>query len=149
MVEAGINVAVGTDGAKANNSLDMFNVMKFTSLIHKGANLNPVVLPAEQVFSMVTRYGAQALGLETGTLSPDKLADLTLVRLDRFHLQPAEPKTIVTNLVHAARGSDVDKVIVDGRIVVSDGRVQTVDQERVLSEARRIGRELLKATGNA
>lgn len=144
IIQAGINVSVGTDGAKTNNNLDMFDVMKFTSLLHKGAHLTPTVLPPELVFAMATRHGARALGVDAGALTPGMLADLTLVRLDRFHLQPAEPETIVTNLVHAARGSDVDLVMVDGQIVVADGVIQTVDQRKVLSHAARIGRSLLQ-----
>lgn len=143
MLAAGLNVAAGTDGAKANNSLDMFDVMKFASLIHKGVRQDPAVMPPETVLAMATRYGARAANIEAGTIAPGMLADLTLVELDRFHLQPAAPETIITNLVHAGRGSDVHTVIVGGRVVVADHRLQTVDQEQALAAAQQIGRQLL------
>ncbi len=143
LLATGVNVALGTDGAKANNSLDMFEVMKFASLIQKGSRQDPAVLPPEQVLAMATRHGAGALGIPAGTLAPGMLADLTLVRLDRFHLQPASPETIVTNLVHAARGSDVDLVMVDGKIIVAGGAVQTVDAPAIRTRAAAIGTSLL------
>jgi 5-methylthioadenosine/S-adenosylhomocysteine deaminase len=74
------------------------------------------------------------------------LADLTVVRLDRFHLQPAAPETIVTNLVHAARGSDVDLVMVDGRVIVEGGTVRTVDATAIRARTAKIGARLLAAT---
>jgi 5-methylthioadenosine/S-adenosylhomocysteine deaminase len=94
---------------------------------------------------MATQGGAKALGLPAGALAPGMRADLTMVRLDRFHLQPASPDTIVTNLVHAARGSDVDMVMVDGKIVVENGIVQTVDADAIRARAAAIGAALLEA----
>jgi 5-methylthioadenosine/S-adenosylhomocysteine deaminase len=139
----GAAVALGTDGAKANNRLDMFDVMKFASLIHRGVALDPTVLPPGHVLRMATLGGARALGIGGGALTPGAIADLIIVRLDRLHLQPAEPETIVTNLVHSARGSDVDVVIVDGRIVVEDGRLTVMDHAEILAQATSIGRALL------
>jgi 5-methylthioadenosine/S-adenosylhomocysteine deaminase len=143
LTEAGVNVTLATDGAKANNRLDMFDVMKFASLLHKGHSLDPSQLPPELILDMTTQAGARALGAEAGVIVPSMLADLILVRLDSLHLQPAVPETIVTNLVHAARGSDVELVMVDGRIVVKDGRLQTVDQYQVLTRLRDVGAALL------
>jgi 5-methylthioadenosine/S-adenosylhomocysteine deaminase len=143
LLNEGVSVALGTDGAKANNRLDMFDVMKFASLLHKGVTRDPTVLPPEKVLGMANQAGAAALGLYAGALQPRAPADLTLVRLDRFHLQPAEPATIVTNLVHSARGSDVDAVIVGGEIVVQEGRLVTSDQNEILARAQKIGRALL------
>lgn len=143
LLAAGIPVALGTDGAKANNGLDPFETMKLASLLQKGSRRDPALLPPAQLLDMGTFQGARALDLPAGALAPGLLADLTLVRLDRFHLQPATAGTIVTNLVHAARGSDVDLVMVDGRIVVEAGRVQTVDAEAIRRRADQIGRSLL------
>jgi 5-methylthioadenosine/S-adenosylhomocysteine deaminase len=143
---AGINVALATDGAKANNSLDMFEVLKLASLLPKGVRRDPALLPAADVLHMATRGGAEALGLGAGRLAPGRLADLTILRLDRFHLQPATPETIATNLVHAARGSDVDMVVVDGRVVVEGGAVRTVDADGIRREAAEVARALLAAT---
>ncbi|MEJ0069281.1 MAG: amidohydrolase family protein [Pseudomonadota bacterium] len=104
----GINVALGTDGAKANNRLDQFDTMKFASLLPKGVACDATALPAGDVLDMATRHGAAALGLEAGRIAPGLRADLVLLHADRVHLQPVLPQTIVTNLVHAARGGDVD-----------------------------------------
>lgn len=145
LVAEGVNVALGTDGAKANNRLDMFDVMKFASLIHKGVQTDPGVLPPDTVLAMATRHGAHALGIRAGALAPGHLADLALVRLDRLHLQPATPETIVTNLVHAARGPDVDLVMVHGQVLVESGIIQTVDAEAIRARAAAIGTSLLHA----
>jgi len=142
---AGVRTGLGTDGAKANNRLDMFDVMKFASLLAKGSSLDPTALPAAEVLGMATREGAAALGIDAGEIAPGRLADLTLVAADRFHLQPATPQTVVTNLVHAARGSDVDTVIVGGKVVVERGRLATVDQDALFARYRQTGRALLEA----
>jgi 5-methylthioadenosine/S-adenosylhomocysteine deaminase len=147
LLAAGVAVALGTDGAKANNSLDMFEVMKLASLLQKGSRRDPAILPPAQVFGMGTFQAARALGIPAGALAPGLLADLALVRLDRFHLQPAVPETIVTNLVHAARASDVDLVMVDGRIVAERGQVASVDAAAVRRRAAEIGRSLLARPG--
>jgi 5-methylthioadenosine/S-adenosylhomocysteine deaminase len=142
----GINVTLATDGAKANNRLDMFDVMKFASLIHKGITGDPSVLPAARVVDMATARGAAALDLRSGAIIPGLNADLVLVRLDGFHMQPCVPGTLITNLVHAARGSDVSMVMVDGRILVQDGRLADRRWEGLLARARQVGEELLRSS---
>jgi 5-methylthioadenosine/S-adenosylhomocysteine deaminase len=139
----GVGMGLGTDGAKANNRLDMFDVMKFASLLHKGVAQDPRLLPPAKILAMASQEGAAALGQYSGPVQPQAPADITLVRLDRIHLQPAEPSTIVTNLVHSARGSDVDTVIVGGKVVVEEGRLASLDQDQILKNAQAIGRELL------
>jgi 5-methylthioadenosine/S-adenosylhomocysteine deaminase len=146
MQEAGVRVTLATDGAKANNRLDMFDVMKFASLIHKGVRLDAGVLPAPSVLRMGTQDGAQALGLEAGAIAPGRLADLTLVDLNKFHLQPATPETVATNLVHAARGSDVRMVLIDGEVVVEDGRLVRIDTGATLTAMQAAGRRLMAAS---
>ena len=143
MLKAGVNVALGSDGAKANNRLDMFDAMKFASLLAKGAARDPALLPPEQVLAMATRHGGSALGLDVGTLVPGVLADFVLLRLDVLHMQPAVPQTVVTNLVHSARGSDVDIVLVGGRVVVENGMLATIDQNALLRQLGATGRALL------
>ena len=141
---AGVRVALATDGAKANNRLDMFDVMKFTSLIHKGTHLDASLMPARQVLRMATLDGADALGLDAGQIAVGRLADLVLVDLRGFHLQPALPESIVTNLVHAARGADVRTVIVDGELVVENGCLVHVDAADVRAAMRAAARRLLQ-----
>ena len=143
MVAAGVRVALGTDGAKANNRLDLFDVMKFASLLHKGVSLDPGVLPPDAVLAMATRTGADALRLDAGEIAVGKLADLTLVDLRRFHLQPATPATVVTNLVHSARGSDVHTVVVGGEIVVEAGRLVLIDERATLLAMRDVAAALM------
>jgi 5-methylthioadenosine/S-adenosylhomocysteine deaminase len=145
MQDAGVNVALATDGAKANNRLDMFDVMKFASLIHKGIALDAAVLPPSTVIGMATRSGASALGLGAGCIAPGLLADLTLVNLRQFHLQSAAPEAVETNLVHAARGSDVTMVVVDGEIVVEGGRLVRMAMEPVLDSMQAVAERLQRA----
>jgi 5-methylthioadenosine/S-adenosylhomocysteine deaminase len=140
----GVNVSLATDGAKANNRLDMFDVMKFASLLHKGVSSDPSVLPPGEILDMATRAGAAALHLPIGAIAPGKKADLVLVQLDGFHLQPSVADTIVTNLVHAARGSDVAIVMVDGVVVVKDGRLTDARWEGLNARARQVGLDLLQ-----
>jgi 5-methylthioadenosine/S-adenosylhomocysteine deaminase len=140
----GVNVTLATDGAKANNRLDMFDVMKFASLLHKGVTGDPTMLPAGRILDMATRCGAQALDLPVGAIVPGLKADLVLVRLDGFHVQPSVPDTIITNLVHAVRGSDVCMVMVDGRVVVKDGGLSDSRWEGLNERARQVGLDLLE-----
>jgi len=139
----GINVALGTDGAKANNRLDQFDTMKFASLLPKGLACDATALPADDVLDMATRCGAAALGLAVGRIAPGCRADLALLRGDRVHLQPVLPQTIVTNLVHAARGGDVDTVLVDGKIVVAAGRLVAMKEAELARQALDAARALM------
>lgn len=138
-----VNVSLATDGAKANNRLDMFDVMKFASLLHKGINGDPTVLPSCDVLDMATRGGGVALDVPVGVITPGSKADLILVRLDGFHVQPSVPDTLVTNLVHAARGSDVSVVMVDGQIIVRDGLLTDPRWDGLSGRACRVGLDLL------
>ena len=144
MDAASVRVSLATDGAKANNRLDMFDVMKFASLIHKGVQSDAGVLPATEVLRMATLAGAQSLHLPAGTIAAGQLADLTLVDVQRFHLQPATPETITTNLVHAARGSDVHMVIVDGEIVAQGGRLIKIDTASTLASMKAAASRLMQ-----
>ena len=144
MRDAGVRVTLATDGAKANNRLDLFDVMKFASLLHKGTTLDPRVLPADAVLAMATRLGAEALGLDAGEIAAGRLADLTLVDLRRLHLQPATADTVTTNVVHAARGSDVHTAIVGGEVVVDAGRLTRVDEHGILAAMRSAGAGLMR-----
>jgi 5-methylthioadenosine/S-adenosylhomocysteine deaminase len=144
LIACGANVALATDGAKANNRLDLFDVMKFASLLHKGVTRDPTVLPPGHVLDMATRRGGLALGAPIGFIGVGMAADLVMVRLDGFHLQPATPETIRTNLVHAARGSDVTMTMVDGRTLVRDGHLTGLPQDELRDRARAVGLELTR-----
>lgn len=145
MLRAGVSVTLGTDGAKANNRLDPFDVMKFASLLQKGVHGDPALLPPQEVLAMATRAGAHALRIDAGEIVAGRLADLTLIDLRRFHLQPATPTTVVTNLVHAARGSDVHSVVVGGEVVVDAGRLVAIDETSTLAAMRDAATRLMAA----
>jgi 5-methylthioadenosine/S-adenosylhomocysteine deaminase len=143
-LQRGINVALGTDGAKANNRLDLFDTMKFASLVPKGLARDPRVLSSNEVFAMATSNGARALGLDCGRISPGAKADLVLLRGNALNLQPVLPQNILPNVVHAAHGGDADCVIVDGRVVVEGGKLLTIDQAELAARVRAAA-EILQA----
>jgi 5-methylthioadenosine/S-adenosylhomocysteine deaminase len=139
-----INVVLGTDGAKANNRLDLFDTMKFASLVPKGLTRNSATLPPSHIFEMATSNGAKALGLPCGVIEPKKKADLVLLKPDLLHIQPVLPETILPNLVHAARGGDVAMVWVDGKVVVENGRLLALDQSQLAENARAMAKAMLR-----
>ncbi|SPF45012.1 5-methylthioadenosine/S-adenosylhomocysteine deaminase 2 [Syntrophobacter sp. SbD1] len=143
MVSHGVKVGLGTDGCASNNDLDLFSEMGFAAKIHKVFRKDPLACPAGQALSMATLGGASALGLENeiGSIEPGKKADLIALSLNQPHLTPIYDP--VSHIVYAARGSDVRFVWVDGRQVVEDGQVLTVNEAEVLSEAKRIGNNIL------
>ena len=133
---AGIPVGVGTDGAGSNNNLDLFDEMDTVAKLHKFTNGDPTALPAETVFRMATMGGARVLDLHDriGSLEAGKLADIVLLDTRRAGLTPLYD--VYSHLVYAARGSDVSTVLVNGRIVVRDGQVLTVDETEAMARAR-------------
>jgi len=147
MISCGVRVGLGTDGCANNNDLDLFSEIDFAAKVHKVFRKDPLVCPAEQVLRMATLDGASALGLgsEIGSIEAGKKADLIAISLDQPHLTPMYDP--VSHIVYAARGSDVKLVWVNGRQVVEDGRVLTVDEPEVLSETKRMGLEISRKIG--
>ena len=145
MLDAGICVGLGTDGCASNNDLDLFGEMDTAAKLHKVNTLDPTVVGAKQVLEMATCEGARALGLSavTGSLTPGKRADLIVVDTDRPHMTPLYNP--VSHLVYAARGSDVSTVVINGKPVMEDRRLLTLDLEEirraVSSIARRVRRQ--------
>lgn len=142
MLEAGVNVALGTDGAASNNNLNMFEEMHLSALIHKGAAQNPELVSARQAFAMGTVNGARAIGFgkETGVIKAGMKADIILLDTDKPHLCPLnDPYSAV---VYSAQGSDVDTVIVDGNILMENRELKTIDEEKVKSKALEIAKRL-------
>jgi 5-methylthioadenosine/S-adenosylhomocysteine deaminase len=136
MFERGVSVSLGADGAPCNNRLDMFTEMRSAALLQKvgrGAD----ALPAARVLRMATRGGARALGLEDeiGSVEPGKRADLILIDLERLHTTPRPD--VVSTIVYAAGASDVRAVLIDGRIVMRDGQLTTLDEREVIADASR------------
>jgi 5-methylthioadenosine/S-adenosylhomocysteine deaminase len=144
MVEAGVKLGLGTDGAASNNTLDLLRDTQLASLLHKGVFGDPTVLPARSMIEMATIGGAGVLGLETeiGTLTEGKIADLVCFSVDGPHATPVfDPWS---HLVYAARSSDVRHVLVQGKLVVGNRHLNTMDQERIESEARDFAQQLKK-----
>jgi 5-methylthioadenosine/S-adenosylhomocysteine deaminase len=138
MLNAGLNVGLGHDAAECNNSLDMFEVMKFASLMHRASRVDASLQQAPDVVRMATRNGADALGHQTGRLEPGRKADVILVNLMSQMFTPLVPgnsEHLFSHLVFAANGSCVDTTIIDGKIVMEDRRLTTVDEQKVLREA--------------
>ncbi len=145
LLEAGVPVGLGTDGAASNNNLDMFDEMDAAAKLHKHALGDPTALSAETVFRMATLGGAEALNLgdRIGSLEAGKRADVVLVDTRRPGLTPLYD--VYSHLVYAARGSDARTVIVNGRIVVRDGEVLTVDESEAMERARAFGDRVREA----
>ncbi len=116
MLEMGVNVALGTDGASSNNSLDMFEEMKTAALIHKGVSLDPTVVDAYTVLKMATVNGARALGFkDLGAIKQGFLADMIILDFNTPHLMPLH--NVLSSLVYSAKCSDVEYTMVNGKIV--------------------------------
>lgn len=143
MLEIGLNVGIGTDGPASNNDLDMFEEMRLAAFIAKAVTNDPTALPAHTVLALATRIGAQALhiGHLTGSLEPGKRADLILVDLNPLHNSPSfrrSPDAVYAQLVYAAKSTDVTDVMINGRWVMRDRRLLTLDEESLLADARDI-----------
>ena len=136
LVEAGVNVCLGTDGAASNNAQNMFREMGLLALVHKGSHELSRCVSADDALRMATRQGAQALGLPCGSIEMGKKADLALLDLDTPSLTPLGNP--VSALVYAANGSEVDTVIIDGKVVMRHRELTTIDEERVRFEVARI-----------
>ena len=135
MLGRGVSVSLGADGAPCNNRLDMFTEMRSAALLQKvwrGAD----VLTAARVLRMATRDGARALGLgdEIGSVEAGKRADLIVVDLERLHTTPRPD--VVSTVVYASEAADVRDVLIDGRAVMRDGQLTTLDEREVIAEAR-------------
>ncbi|KAA9162673.1 amidohydrolase [Amycolatopsis acidicola] len=138
LLAAGVNVGLGHDAAECNNSADLFEVMKFASLMHRAVRGDASLMPAERVLRMATNAGARALGHETGSLEPGRKADVIVVDTGNAMftpLLPESPAHLHSHLVFAANGSAVDTSVIDGRIVLRDRHLTFADEAEVLREA--------------
>lgn len=143
MLKKGITVSLGTDSPCSNNTADMFEIMKTTAIIHKGINKNPTVMPAEQVLEMATIEGAKALSWENeiGSIEAGKKADLSIISLKRPHLCPLYSEA--SHLVYAAKASDIETVIINGRIVMENGKLTMLNIEKVMDVVEKAKNNLL------
>ncbi len=137
LLKAGATIALGSDGPASNNNQDMFAVMKTTALLHKAVNRDPTIMTAPEVLRMATVDGARVLGLEgqIGVIQQGTIADLTVVNVRNSHTYPIH--NTISSLVYCCQGGDVESTIIDGKLVVQNGKMQRVDEEQVLNEAQR------------
>lgn len=147
MLNAGINVGVGHDAAECNNSGDMFEVLKWASLIHKASRVDASLLPATQVLKMATRNGAKALKHNTGVIEVGKTADIILIDLQSEHYTPLVlgPETnLYALLVFSSNGSDVVTSIIDGEVVMENRMLTKVNQYEAFDKANEAFKRILK-----
>jgi 5-methylthioadenosine/S-adenosylhomocysteine deaminase len=142
LLDRGVVVGLGTDGAASNNNLDLWGEMSLAARLHKVWRRDPTLLPAAQVVALATREGARVLGLEgtIGTLAPGKAADLIVVAVNQPHLTPLYDP--YSHLVYAARAADVQHVMVGGRWLLSDRRFTTLDWPALAASVRDHCRDL-------
>ncbi len=144
MLNKGVNIALGTDGSSSNNNLNMFEEIHLAAIINKPVNNSAISIPAKTALEMATINGAKALFWddELGSIEVGKKADLILVDMDKPHFYPIH--NIVSALAYSAQASDVATVIVDGNIIMEDYEIKTLDEEKIIFEAQRVGRDLIQ-----
>ncbi|PCI48677.1 MAG: 5-methylthioadenosine deaminase [Alphaproteobacteria bacterium] len=145
MLKQGVRVGLGTDGAVSNNDLDMWEEIRLAALLHKGVNYDATLMPAEVVMHMATKGGAEAVGLDhlVGDIVVGKRADLIQLDLSGPHMTPLYD--VISHLVYAARSGDVVTTIVDGHILMEDGKVLTLDAGDIRQKANDIAARITRA----
>ena len=143
MLKHGIKVGLGTDGSASNNDLDMFREMDTAAKIHKVTSLDPTVMSAETVLKMATTGGAKVLGMEKfiGSIETGKQADIILVDMNQPHLTPLY--NCYSQLVYAARGADVKTSIINGKIVMKDRQLRTIDLPTAMENVRVVAADII------
>ncbi|TVY04605.1 amidohydrolase [Cohnella terricola] len=142
LLKAGVTVSLGTDSAASNNNLDLFQEISTAALLHKGVSGDPTVVPASEALRLGTVNGARSIGLEgvTGQLKPGLKADFIALNLSKPHFVPHTD--YVSHLAYSARGSDVVHVWVDGKQLLRNGQLLTLDEDKIMAEAERCFRRL-------
>jgi cytosine/adenosine deaminase-related metal-dependent hydrolase len=147
MLELDVPISLGCDGGPSNNTYDMIREMRLAALIHKPIANDPLVVSAEDVIEMATLGGAVAMGISdnVGSLEPGKHADLILVDMSDLGLTPNTNP--VSNLVYAGSGHAVDTVIVNGRLLMRNRKLLTMDEAEVKKKAIRHSKDLIERAG--
>jgi 5-methylthioadenosine/S-adenosylhomocysteine deaminase len=141
MLDAGITVALGTDGAASNNSLNMFKELTVLTLIHKGINHDATAISAAEGFKIATKNGALAMGRDDiGEIIPGNVADLVILDLDRPNMTPLNDP--VAALAYSTNGSEVETVMVGGRILMENREFLTIDAEKVTAQTKKISERI-------
>ena len=142
LLEAGINLCIGTDGAASNNSLNLFQEIRLLALIHKGTMKDAQAVSAVDCLRCATENAAKAILLdhEIGSLTAGRKADIVILDLDKPWMMPQN--NLISSLCYSANGSEVETVIIDGKLVLEQGTVINMDEERVYFEVNRISKRL-------
>lgn len=143
MQEFGMNISLGTDGSASNNSLSMFETMKALGLLQKNSRWDATVAKDNAIFEAATSGGARALGIPAGEIKEGKLADFILLDLKAANMVPRH--SLVANVVYSAHAGNVTDAIIDGKIVVQNRAILTMDEEKVVEVAQK---EAEKLAGN-
>jgi len=148
MIARGISVGIGTDGSASNNNLDLFTEMDMAAKLHKVQTMDPTVMDALTVLKMATIEGAKALGMshETGSLETGKKADVIVIDTNKPHLTPMYNP--FSHLVYAARGQDVSHTIINGRLVMENRQLLTLDLEEIMARAMEKSLDVKKWVSN-
>lgn len=141
LLDAGVTVSLGTDGAASNNSMDLFGEMKVAPLLQKVTRMDATALPAEAVVSMATRGGAKALGINAGVIEPGRLGDVIVVDLGSANMNPHHD--LLSHLVYSAKPCDVRHTVVGGLTLMEDRDVWSLEEDRVIRDARRSAERLI------
>ena len=141
MQKAGITVALGTDGSASNNTLNMFRELSMLALIHKGVNYNAKAITASESFEIATKNGALAMNRsDIGEIKPGNIADLVVLNLDCPNMQPVNNP--MASLAYSANGSEVETVIVGGKVLMENREFFTIDSDKVIYETTRISKRI-------
>ena len=145
MLQAGVHVGLGTDGAASNNDLDMWEEIRLAALLQKVNQMDPEVLPAKTVLTMATRGGADAIGLgdSIGSLEVGKRADIIQVSFEDVDFVPTY--NVISHLVYVADEQDVTSVVVEGKVLMKDKKILTIDTDRVRNEATLLAAKIQQA----
>ena len=136
MLDKGITVSLATDGAASNDNLDMIETMRAAAFLSKVSTLKARSLTGKDVLRMATIEGAKAVFMENevGSIEAGKKADIAIINLQKVHLQPV--CDVINTIVYAANGHDVETVIIDGRVVMRDRKILTVDEQKILDRVK-------------
>ena len=140
LLDLGANVSLAADGAPCNNNLDMFREMRNSTLIQKARLLDPTVMPASKVFELATLAGAKAMGMEKelGSLEVGKKADIVIMDLNNIYNSPCDEGDLISKLVYSASSRDVESTIIDGKIVMKNKILLTLNETSIIEDANRL-----------
>jgi 5-methylthioadenosine/S-adenosylhomocysteine deaminase len=143
LIDNGICVSIGTDGASSNNNLDLIEELKTASLLQKVSTLDPKVLNSDEAIEMATIKGAEALGLgdEIGSIEVGKKADIILIDTNCANMVP-DSSSLSSNVIYSANGSNVDTTICNGKVLMENKKLTTLDEDEIYAKAKKAIKEL-------